>query len=59
MNGVFSAIPYFFDTIVVFVAGAAADFIKDRFLSVTNTRKLFSCSCMCIVVYYQEYIIFK
>ncbi|XP_019853503.1 PREDICTED: sialin-like [Amphimedon queenslandica] len=46
MNGVFSAIPYFFDTIVVFVAGAAADLIKDRFLSVTNTRKLFSCSSL-------------
>ena len=45
MNGVFSAIPFAIESVVVFIAGPLADFIRARYLSTTVTRKLFGCTC--------------
>lgn len=45
MNGVFSAIPYAAQALVVFAVGPLADFIRAKYLSTTITRKIFSCVC--------------
>ena len=50
MNGVYSAIPYVLQTIVVFFSGSFADLIRNRILSTTNTRKFCYCSCKCIEI---------
>ena len=42
MNGIFSAIPFAFQAVVVIIAGPLADFLRSRYLSTTVTRKLFT-----------------
>jgi hypothetical protein len=44
MNGVYSAIPYVFQAIVALSSGPIADLLRNKVLSTTNTRKLFTCS---------------
>ena len=45
MNGIFSAIPFTFLSVVAILAGPLADFLRSRYLSTTVTRKLFTSSC--------------
>lgn len=45
MNGVFSAIPYAIQSLVVFIASPLADFLRAKYLSTTITRKIFTCTC--------------
>ena len=45
MNGVFSAIPFTFLSLVTILAGPLADFLRSRYLSTTVTRKLFASTC--------------
>lgn len=52
MNGVFSAIPYVCEVFVVLLAGPLADAIRAKCFSVTVTRKVFTCSCMEVMLWF-------
>ena len=65
MNGVYSAIPYFFLTVTVLSAGQLADFLRARWLSTVAVRKGFTaisecfvlpfmCVCVCVCVCERE-----
>ena len=42
LNGVYSAIPYFFLAVFTILAGPLADYMKNHWFSTTFTRKLFT-----------------
>ncbi len=44
MNGLYSSIAYAVQLVIGLFTGPLADFIIARYLSVTTTRKLFTCT---------------